>query len=456
MANGPSPVETGSSSSGIPNYYADYMTIPGHPEFEGRFFNLVTEIRDDAGYEWAPNSGDVPGTIGRGTRQTKRALDSMALATLFTHAYYVHPFTAENWRATLQGITDNLASYHPINVTMDYACQYIISKHNSKITSSTYDPATRQLTTNLSGVTEIETKFYLFMDDSGGIRDLWVDVPQFTGSTQVVYTLPGPLDHIQVTPNPGMVVAGASLQFTATGYDVENNPIPNMNFTWSVINSGGTIDQTGRFTAGVVPGTYANTVVASFGSLPSPATTVEVTEPIIDHFQFDTITSPKYVGAPFSVTIRARDAANNLVLGYVGTPTLSDSTGTVLPTSAGPFSGGVWSGQVTIGSEAANVTLDVTDAGISGTSNAFTVQTAPTCPCSIWDSSTLPGNPHNADPGAVELGVKFRAATDGYITALRFYRGASNPGTTFVGHLWTASGTQLAEAAHRNPGWWQE
>ena len=68
------------------------LTVPGHPEFDGQFFNCVTEIRDDAGYEWYP-SNDVACTIDRGTRQTKRALDSMALATLFTHDQHISPIT---------------------------------------------------------------------------------------------------------------------------------------------------------------------------------------------------------------------------------------------------------------------------------------------------------------------------------------------------------------------------
>ena len=82
IMNGPYRLyETGGSSGGRPVYYAGFMTIPGHEEeFEGQFFNCVTEIRDDAGYEWYP-SNDVAGSIGRGTRQTKRAMDSMALAT---------------------------------------------------------------------------------------------------------------------------------------------------------------------------------------------------------------------------------------------------------------------------------------------------------------------------------------------------------------------------------------
>jgi hypothetical protein len=64
-----------------------------------------------------------------------------------------------------------------------------------------------------------------------------------------------------------------------------------------------------------------------------------------------------------------------------------------------------------------------------------------TCPCSIWSASTTPGPVAN-DGNAVELGVKFRADTSGFITGLRFYKYAQNTGT-HVGNLWTTSGTLL-------------
>jgi hypothetical protein len=317
IMNGPfREYEGGGSSSGYPVYYADYMSIPNHPELDGEFFNCVTEIRDDAGYEWYPNLNDVEGTIGRGTRQSIRALDAMALATLFTHGYYVSgnwgSTAPANWRAILQGITDNLAPYDPIYVTLDHACQYIRATYDSNISSATYDSATRLLTTDLSGTADMETMFYVFID---GESHILVDVPAFDGTNTVNYTLPGPLDHIDVTPNPASVVAGASLQFTATGYDAENNPIPNQTYTWSVVNGGGAIDAQGRFTAGLIPGTYLDTVVASRNGI-SGSASVEVTEPVIDHFEFDPIISPKDINSPFSVTIRARDAADNLVVGY--------------------------------------------------------------------------------------------------------------------------------------------
>ncbi len=80
-------------------------------------------------------------------------------------------------------------------------------------------PTSRQVTVNYTGTTEMATKFYLFIEDHGAIREMWVDVPQFTGSTQVLFTLPGELHHITVTPSSPTLVAGATQQFTAVGYD---------------------------------------------------------------------------------------------------------------------------------------------------------------------------------------------------------------------------------------------
>ena len=77
---------------------------------------------------------------------------------------------------------------------------------------------------------------------------------------------------------------------------------------------------------------------------------------------------------------------------------------------------------------------------------SFTTKQAPQCPCSVWSSTDTPGNPSVADPNAVELGMKFRSDTDGYITGIRFYKGAGNTGP-HIGNLWTTTGQQLATAA---------
>src|SRR6185436_18973033 len=48
----------------------------------------------------------------------------------------------------------------------------------------------------------------------------------------------------------------------------------------------------------------------------------------------------------------------------------------------------------------------------------FTTTAGPSsnCPCSIWAPSAVPSNPSVDDGSSVELGVKFRASVNGYIT----------------------------------------
>jgi VCBS repeat-containing protein len=75
----------------------------------------------------------------------------------------------------------------------------------------------------------------------------------------------------------------------------------------------------------------------------------------------------------------------------------------------------------------------------------------------IWPSTAVPGNTSANDTGTYELGVKFRSDTAGFITGVRFYKGAGNTGT-HVGHLWTDTGTLLASATFTSEtatGWQQ-
>ena len=61
------------------------------------------------------------------------------------------------------------------------------------------------------------------------------------------------------------------------------------------------------------------------------------------------------------------------------------------------------------------------------------------------------------DTSSVELGVKFRSDSNGFITAIRFYKSATNTGT-HVGNLWTSTGTNLASATFTSEtasGWQQ-
>lgn len=80
-----------------------------------------------------------------------------------------------------------------------------------------------------------------------------------------------------------------------------------------------------------------------------------------------------------------------------------------------------------------------------------------TAPCSIWPAGTLPAVADSNDAGAIEAGVRFRTQTDGFIKAIRFYKGAGNTGT-HVGHLWSNTGALLGTATFSGEtatGWQQ-
>lgn len=71
---------------------------------------------------------------------------------------------------------------------------------------------------------------------------------------------PGTLDHAAISPGAAAVPAGGTQQFTATGRDSENTAVDGVTYTWAVVAGGGTISDTGLFTAGGTAGTYTNTI----------------------------------------------------------------------------------------------------------------------------------------------------------------------------------------------------
>ncbi|MGE5288238.1 MAG: DUF4082 domain-containing protein [Micromonosporaceae bacterium] len=77
------------------------------------------------------------------------------------------------------------------------------------------------------------------------------------------------------------------------------------------------------------------------------------------------------------------------------------------------------------------------------------------CPCAIWPDIAPSGVSDATDGTAVQLGVKFTASQDGYITGIRFYKVPDNTGT-HTGSLWTSAGTLLATGTFSNEsteGW---
>ncbi len=108
-----------------------------------------------------------------------------------------------------------------------------------------------------------------------------------------------------------------------------------------------------------------------------------------------------------------------------------------------------------------SLTAKASDAsGNSGSSSTVTITVSnmvvtPSSSYSIWSDATVPSVVDAGPDSAVELGVKFRADTAGYITGIRFYKASTNTGT-HIGNLWDNAGKLLATATFTNEtasGW---
>ena len=199
---------------------------------------------------------------------------------------------------------------------------------------------------------------------------------------------------------------------------------------------------------GVQPGTLQSGLVAAAASTDNTPPLSTITAPAAG----STVQS----GQPVTITGTATDAGG----GVVGGVEVSVDAGTTWHPATGRET---WSyswtptgqGAVTLMSRAAD------DSGHLESSPQSTTVTVGgqglTCPCSIWSAATVPAVAADPDAVPIEVGVKFRASVNGYITGLRFYKSTTNTGT-HVGNLWTASGTRLASATFTNEtasGWQQ-
>jgi hypothetical protein len=87
----------------------------------------------------------------------------------------------------------------------------------------------------------------------------------------------------------------------------------------------------------------------------------------------------------------------------------------------------------------------------------FTTEAVVSGPVSIWDGGGNPSLVNLNDGQSIGLGVKFRSAEAGSVTAIRFYKGDQDTGT-HVGYLWSSTGTLLATATFsgETTSGWQE
>ena len=72
----------------------------------------------------------------------------------------------------------------------------------------------------------------------------------------------------------------------------------------------------------------------------------------------------------------------------------------------------------------------------------------------LWSSNPVPPAVDDPDDRSIEVGTAFTTASDGVITAVRFYQGSHN---TDNATLWASDGTRIATATiPQGPTGWRE
>ena len=83
-----------------------------------------------------------------------------------------------------------------------------------------------------------------------------------------------PISSLTISPVSVTLAPGGTQQFTVVTKDGRGTIITGNIPTWSVVAGGGTITQTGLFTAGTVAGTFTNTVTVTCSGITATATVI--------------------------------------------------------------------------------------------------------------------------------------------------------------------------------------
>lgn len=222
----------------------------------------------------------------------------------------------------------------------------------------------------------------------------------------------------------GALVFGAGTVQWAWGLDAEHDgdtPAADPNMQQATVN---VLADMGVQPASLMPGLAT---VAASSDHTAPTSTI--TSPAVN--------ASLNSGATVTVTGTASDSGGGRV---GGVEVSTDGGATWHPANGRESWSYTWtatgSGTVNIKSRAVD---DSANLETPGAGRNVTVK----CPCSIYPPSHVPAAPTGTDTSAIELGVKFRPAVNGWVTGVKFYKGTGNTGT-HTGSLWKPDGTLLA------------
>ena len=272
------------------------------------------------------------------------------------------------------------------------------------------------------------------------------------------------VDVMFALPKPGQVTGVAAVSGGRTSASLtwsapaSGGPVSSYRITPYVGTTGQTpttvgADDTAATVTGLTTGTtYTFRVEAvnanGAGTASAASNAVTPLNPVVPPPPTNVSARPATNSAQVSWTLPASDGdspiTSQTVTPYIGstpqTP-MQVSAGTTSATVTGLTNGSAYTFRI-------RATNGIGDGALSNPSNSVTPQ-------STLFNLTTPTNADSGDNFPVELGMKFKADYDGFVTGVRFYKSSANTGT-HVGNLWATDGTRLATATFSNEtasGW---
>ena len=200
-------------------------------------------------------------------------------------------------------------------------------------------------------LTDRATNVVLIADDGNG----------HTGTSNPFNLAPANMGAIVLTDPTGRTVEAGSM----VTFCVQADGTPNLGYQWHFNDTNqipGATNAMLTLTNVQITnaGNYSVTVSNAFGSATSTDAVLTVIP--LDHFAWNQIPSPRFVGIPFSVTIMAQDAGNNTFTNFNSIVSLNCTNGVPIhPTVSGNFTQGTWTGLVAISQVASNLVIKASD-----------------------------------------------------------------------------------------------
>ena len=228
----------------------------------GNFTNSATGVFTDSGGTLTLDGGALQ-TITAGGIDASHDFNNLVVANTSGPAVGVSFADSATVTGTLTNITPSSKITFKDGATATYAFNSINlngSDTSTRVVLASSNPGIQWLF-NITDPTPSAS--YVSVQDSNASGGSQIDAT--TGGLNLGNNLNWLFGVASITISPASATLDqeATQLFAATAYDSSSIPIPGTTFNWSVVAGGGTIDNTGLFTAGTVAGTYANTIQAT-------------------------------------------------------------------------------------------------------------------------------------------------------------------------------------------------